>query len=139
MTETALTINAPMVITNDQIAGLLCTAIEGGYHRYWGNVEVAYKPTQEEINDKEKYGDWAGYPQYLVSHRNFKLRVISEWWYEPELPKTTILKLSTLKKGLKVMSEKYPKHFKDFLIENCDAITGDVFLQCCVEGEVIYG
>ena len=139
MKETALTINAPMVITNDQIAGLLCTAIDGGYHRYWGVAEVAYKPTQEEINDKEKYGDWAGYPQYMITHRNFKLRVLSSSGSDYDPPKTTILKLSTLKKGLKVMAEKYPKHFKDFLIQNCDAITGDVFLQCCVEGEVIYG
>ena len=31
------------------------------------------------------------------------------------------------------------RHFKDFLYENEDAMTGDCFLQCCVFNEVIYG
>lgn len=41
--------------------------------------------------------------------------------------------------GLRRMADKYPKHFDNFMQENEDAITGDVFLQCVVFGEVIYG
>jgi hypothetical protein len=45
----------------------------------------------------------------------------------------------TLTEGLKVMAEKYPKHFADFVAENDDADTADVFLQCVCFGETIYG
>jgi hypothetical protein len=41
--------------------------------------------------------------------------------------------------GLRIMAEKEPRHFADFMTENDDADTGDVFLQCCLYGEVIYG
>jgi len=50
--------------------------------------------------------------------------------------------LETIQKGIQVMAEKYPKHFADAIdLENgCgDADTGDVFLQCCCLGEVVYG
>ena len=41
--------------------------------------------------------------------------------------------------GLQVMASKYPRHFADVLNENDDAGTGDVFLQCCLFGEIIFG
>ena len=41
--------------------------------------------------------------------------------------------------GLQIMAEKYPRHFSDMMHENDDAITGDVYLQCCLFGEVVYG
>lgn len=41
--------------------------------------------------------------------------------------------------GIQVMAEKYPRHFFDMIVENDDAGTGDVYLQCCLFGEVIYG
>ena len=46
---------------------------------------------------------------------------------------------AVLKEGLTQMAGTYPKHFEDFMNENEDAITGDVFIQCIMFGEVIYG
>jgi hypothetical protein len=43
-----------------------------------------------------------------------------------------------LKRGLKVMAEKYPKHFRDIIEENDDANTADIFLQCVIFGEEVY-
>jgi hypothetical protein len=37
------------------------------------------------------------------------------------------------------MSEKFPEHWADFINENDDAITGDIFVQCCVFGDTVYG
>lgn len=37
------------------------------------------------------------------------------------------------------MPVKYPRHWADVLAENDDATTGDVFLQCCLFGECIFG
>ena len=42
-------------------------------------------------------------------------------------------------RGLEVMADKYPNHFGDAIAGNDDATTGDVFLQCCVFGDVLYG
>lgn len=133
MEDTAITINRPVHITNHQIAGLLCTSFEGG-SGYWANVDLAYNPTDAEMTDSETYGDWKGYAQYMVNHPDFKLTITD---FEEEESYT--LTLETLKKGLKVMAEKYTRHFDDFINENDDADTGDVFLQCAVFGEVIYG
>lgn len=44
-----------------------------------------------------------------------------------------------IQRGLKVMQDKYPRHWGDFLSEDGDAVTGDVFLQCCLFGEAVYG
>jgi len=44
-----------------------------------------------------------------------------------------------ISRGLLLMSEKYPKHFADLIGENDDATTHDVFLQCCLLNNVIYG
>jgi len=49
------------------------------------------------------------------------------------------LDLESIRKGLNVMASNYPRHFADFLNEAADAITADVFLQCCLFGELIYG
>ena len=44
-----------------------------------------------------------------------------------------------LQNGFKAMAEKYPHHFKNFIEENDDAETGDVFLQVSLFGEIVYG
>lgn len=49
------------------------------------------------------------------------------------------LDLEAIERGLEIMARDYPRHFSDFRSENEDAITGDVFLQCALLGEVVYG
>jgi len=41
--------------------------------------------------------------------------------------------------GLQRMAKQYPRHFADMISENGDATTADVFIQCCVLGEITYG
>jgi hypothetical protein len=53
--------------------------------------------------------------------------------------KSWTLNLRSIKKGLEVFASKYPRHFADFVSENDDASTGDVFLQCCLFGELVFG
>mgnify|MGYP001581140220 CR=1 FL=1 len=54
-------------------------------------------------------------------------------------PKIYNLNIRKIKRGLTAMAKKEPKHFADFIKEDDDQITADVFLQCCLFGEVIYG
>ncbi len=49
------------------------------------------------------------------------------------------LDLASIARGLEVMATKEPRHFADLVSENDDAETADVFVQCCVLGEVVYG
>jgi hypothetical protein len=44
-----------------------------------------------------------------------------------------------IKRGLQGLAEEHPEHLADFLREEEDAITGDVFVQLCVFGELVYG
>jgi hypothetical protein len=54
--------------------------------------------------------------------------------------KDYVLNLETIERGLQVMADKYPKHFFD-LYRECggDIITSDVFVQCCLFGEIVFG
>ena len=49
------------------------------------------------------------------------------------------LDLESIADGLNVMATHYPRHFADFLNEAADDLTADVFLQCCLFGELICG
>jgi hypothetical protein len=48
------------------------------------------------------------------------------------------LNLKKIKKGLTVMAKKYPSHFADIIKGDYDNTTGDIFLQCCIFGKIIY-
>lgn len=50
-----------------------------------------------------------------------------------------ILDFKAIERGIRVMASDYPRHWADFRSQNDDAQTGDVFIQCCLFGEVIYG
>lgn len=41
--------------------------------------------------------------------------------------------------GLKVMAEKFPHHYRNLIIDNADAETGDVLIQCALFGDIIFG
>ena len=58
-----------------------------------------------------------------------------------EFPKTAKhhLTIEGVKKGLELMRDQYPRHYADLMEENDDLITGDVWLQLAVFGEIIYG
>ena len=56
----------------------------------------------------------------------------------PESAKHRIT-MDNVQKGLELMRDDYPRHYADLVEENDDAITGDVWLQLAVFGDIIYG
>lgn len=58
---------------------------------------------------------------------------------EDELPTKYHLTMENVQKGLELMRDEYPRHYADLMEEEDDAITGDVWLQLAVFGELIYG
>jgi hypothetical protein len=123
-------------ITKKRIAELLCTALEGGSTDwYWINKLI--KPKNFEFRfDPDLIYELYDYPlneggALIISDKEDDKPLKNRQTYR--------LDLESLKRGIQVIADKYPKHFNDFLQENDDSDTGDVFLQCCLFGEVIYG
>ena len=56
-----------------------------------------------------------------------------------EEPTKHYLTMDNVRKGLELMRDEYPRHYADLMEEEDDAITGDVWLQLAVFGELIYG
>ena len=102
----------------ENIAGLLDSASRGS--SYWAENELGYESETDKVLKNGEYSI---------------IRDIEEESSNNEYQ----LNLKMVKKGLTVMAKKYPKHFADFINEDYDQTTGDVFLQCCLFGDVIYG
>ena len=136
MTNNVVTeVNVKVPITKQRISDLLCCAFEGGSN-YWYLIDEFIKPPVLE---------WQNDPEQVYQHLDYPLNaggalIISD--KEDDEPvkskKTYRLDLDSITKGIQVMAEKYPRHFADMVSEDFDATTGDVFLQCCLFGEVIY-
>lgn len=56
-----------------------------------------------------------------------------------EVGNRLILDREAVKRGLRIMFEKHPVHFGNFISNKADAGTADVFVQCCLFGHVVYG
>lgn len=153
--ETQFAVKTEVKIGIDKIQNLLCSAFEGGSN-YWYYIHKFKKPTSMPNKEKgEKHifrhidypTNPGGYVEVIDLYAECEMDnapphdVFGRSDFKGWKPKTkpVRLDLKRLEKGLKIMAEKYPRHFADVMNENDDACTGDVFLQCCVFGDVIYG
>lgn len=140
-------------VSEERIADMLTTAFEGGSN-YWCCITGFVKPKSLKFRiDKDKVFRHIDYPMnkggvVIITD----LYAECEKGNEPPMsgyrynfnnwkPRTKPFRLTpvALKKGLQVMASRWPDHFADLIADNDDACTGDVFLQCCVFGDVIYG
>jgi len=120
-------------IPEEKVAYLICAGFEGGVG-YWCQIVGYDKPE----NVRSAMGDEDG---AIFRHVDYPLtggavRCVET---EEEDPKELVLNGEAIERGLLLMAEKHPEHFKDFIEENEDATTGDVFIQLCLLGEVVYG
>ena len=115
-----------------RVSDLLCSAWEGG-SAYWARVEKAIAPKFADYGSKENGAPYIH--EYALSRGgSVTLRDIEDdTIIERKLTRAIIAR------GLQIMASDYPKHWGDFMSENDDATTGDVFLQCCIFEKVIYG
>ncbi|MDE3097247.1 MAG: hypothetical protein KGK07_14760 [Chloroflexota bacterium] len=134
-----ITITTPI----ERIADLLSHAFESGDVGYWcrlGKVHGLTKRNRERAGYLAKRHDsavWlplAGGSVEIIEHNDSK---DPKDWSEPRL-----LNWTAIKRGLALMADpknEHAHHFGDWLKESDDMTTGDVFLQFCVLGEVMYG
>ena len=106
-------------ISERRIMDLITAGVEGGIN-YWGGVS-RYKWEGVEAGTVD-LGDAVVIVEYVDEDEN------AVWPLTRE----------AIADGLRIMGEKYPRHLRDFLADNEDAVTGDVFIQCACLGEVVY-
>lgn len=127
------TIKISQEIPFERVQDLLCNAIEGGSN-YWYQIDnyiYPFKETKESLNIQFEHIE--------LPFKGGKI-IFKDISGETDTPdKEYSLDLQAIKDGLQLMADKFPIHFADFIAENDDAITGDVFLQCCLFNDVIYG
>ena len=119
-------------VSLQRIQDLLVGAFEGGSNYWIDRINTESVPPvlefkMEEMEDETVYN----IPVNKGGALNIKV-------YDYEEPVQN-LTLESISEGLKLMASKYPRHFKDFIESNEDADTSDVFLQCCVLKDVVFG
>ncbi len=130
-------------IPEQRIRDLLCSAFEGGSNYWLVHKGTSLTPAADALRDdikraRREAGEDDRYYRWeipMLPGATLELEKNSD--EEPEGPWT--LTREKLIAGLKVMAEKYPRHFANILSENDDAETADVYLQCCLFGEIVYG
>ena len=127
-------------VDKKRLADLICAGFEGGIG-YWAQIVGYVKPAEVWQWDLS-----AAYVQYPLSEGGaVLLREVDESSTAIEamgesVGKSTVLRLDleAVERGLRLFAA-YPKHVDDFITENEDATTGDVFLQLCLLGDIVYG
>lgn len=142
-------IQTTRTITREQVANLLCSAFEGGSN-YWYRIEEFHAPSKFEFNTGADLKKPAGY----FKHVDYPLNpggylTVSDYHgaegVKGENVKNRRLNLRSIERGLNLLAQAhaegkdYGHHWRDFVEENDDATTADVFLQFCLFGEVVYG
>lgn len=123
------TIDFTHTISLERIADLLICALEGGSNHWITSIEIAPRK-DASTGEPEKITD---YPQYAIEQEHWSITL----GYAPMFRRhVTLPKLIA---GLRLMATQHPRHFLNFINEDEDASTGDVFLQLATFGEVIYG
>ena len=139
------TIAVPVEITEQRIEDLLCGAFDGQYGSSysWAGIQGYEYPAGKSKADftyKAMEVALAGGKMFLF---NVEDGDESNKEYDAEKKEKYTLTREKLIKGLEVMAAlpkgKGGHHFRDFVNENDDAITSDVFVQCCIFGEIVYG
>ncbi len=136
MKESTIKLIIPITLTTDDISGLLSSAFEGGSSYWYCDLEPDEYPPGKGPDDFRFYHVelplvGGGSVKFRDSYEPDDSAVDDDGYYRLDLDK--------IETGLRVFIEKYPQQWADFSNGNYDAYTGDVFLQCCIFGEAIYG
>jgi hypothetical protein len=136
----------PVTFTREDIWNQIVGALEGGSN-YWIDAWVMDAPHLKPGKKQVLTGGFS----YPAREDLDVLAENNEYGYQHQAPllggrliitvegEDHILSEATIEKGIKIMAKDCPNHFNDIITEGYDAITSDVFLQCCLFGEIIYG
>jgi hypothetical protein len=122
-------------IPEQRIADLMVTAIETGISRDWcGGVYWHSKDYDGDLPQGPDREVWYSLPETYQGV--FTIEILEG---EDDDEQSHIVNREGFEKAFRLMAENHPSHFADFLADNEDADTADVFLQLLALGEVVYG
>lgn len=125
-------------IKKSDVEDLLCSALEGGSN-YWYFIPKKIAPKEWKYwgDHNESFTKYL----HLYPFNGGALMVDDSVADDPELKAPIRLDGARLEAGLRLFSKsvEYARHWGDFISNNTDQITADVFFQFCVFGKVIYG
>lgn len=119
-------------IPDSRIGDLLACGFESGAN-YWCQIIDYVEPPTEPVSTWDE--------DEIFPHVDYPLCGGAVICCAEDDEELTDLRLDreAIKRGLTLMAEKHPRHWGDFVAGNDDAITGDVFIQLCLLGELVYG
>jgi hypothetical protein len=125
------TLSVTITVPLSRICDMVIGAMEGG-SAYWCNefFPVSLPPA---LPEKPWYANPAVYADPTT-----RISVHYDKTTDGD-PGVKMLEAKDFALGLQVFAAKYPRHLADLLDENDDATTADIFLQCVVLGDVVYG
>lgn len=133
-----------LAVADKRLRDILCNAFEGGSN-YWYFIEDTVCPPGTTLEDFFEGGsrqdpeNYFHYAELLPLEEGGALIIRTLENDEINGHKSRRLDRDTIAKGCAVMAEKYARHWSNFVTEHDDAETGDVFLQCCLFGEIVFG
>lgn len=136
-------ITTTVEIEPKRIADLMVTAIEGGIGYWCKSVKlIDYSPGAEFAKDPDSVNWYDNINLYKDGNAALKIEVTEDEPDEGDGKK--IIGLNEMEQAFVLMQtfgngESKGYCWKDFLNENEDSITADVWLQLAVFGEVVYG
>lgn len=115
----------PITVSYDRVSDLLCSAFEGGSNHWIGEISVSEFPPEADFQYSQDVPLRGG---------ELKIKV-----YDGD---EFVFNLKTIEKGLNVFFNlkegEGGHHAPNFMKCQDDAETGDVFLQCCLFGEIMF-
>jgi hypothetical protein len=140
-------------ITEQRTRDLLCSALEGGSNYWIERISYRYRlPEGHDLKDYDCHNGHVG--KHLPKHLADAGEYHPKYLVIPFIPGCSIgisvldddakghiqhtLDIACMQRGMQLMAEKYPARFAEFLSENDDAETGDLFLQLSLFGELVY-
>lgn len=122
-------------------SALLCQAFEGGSN-YWYNIVGYQEPDALSfISDADHAAVMERQPE-ITKHLDYPLNDGGEVLVaDMNTDREYVLDLEACRRGWDVMARDHARAFLDAVLDdgiNSDQTTGDIFLQCCLFGEVLY-
>lgn len=132
-THKIVTVNVP----NESIRHVLSSAFDSGGVRNWMQIggEHGRKEARKDLPRSLTY-KWSSYTWIPLSEFGSVCCIEVDETTAEETRHT--LDLAAIRRGLKVLAEKYPHQFADMIKDSGDMHTGDLFVQCCLFGEEKY-
>lgn len=115
-------------VSDDRLSSMLANAIEGGSN-YWYFIEDYSTNITQFLSDIPEQGGYIEFSAKGDDGEDLEIGGQTRWRLDH----------GRMEIGLSLMAKNSPTHFADFVAENDDSVTADVFLQYALFGEVIFG